>query len=91
MKKLNEQFVREVAEKLEPIYVFNSHHWGNDDECPRADEIASVIYELWNSAQHKGFSSVGTGGISLEEDGEEIVISYSRTMEFHWESETLMY
>ena len=90
MKKLNEQFVREVAEKLEPIYVFNSHHWGNDDECPRADEIASAIYELWDSAQHHGFP-IASGGISLEEDGEEIIISYSRTIEFRWESKTLMY
>ena len=83
MGNLNGEFVGEVARKLEPIFQFTGHCWGNSEGCPSASEIQSAIYELWESAQKYGLPT-GTGGIWLDADGDEIVISYRQEIEFHF-------
>lgn len=88
MKPLNADFVAEVAEGLEPIYQYNNHHWGNEEETPRTPEIERAIYKLYASGSKLGFP-IGSGGIWLDEDGDGLVIEYRRSIEFRWDGGSL--
>lgn len=84
MKELNVDFVAEVASKLEPVFQFTNHTWSDDEYTPSAEEIAKVIGELYEGGQERGFP-IGTGGIWLDYDGDDLVIEYRQSIEFRWE------
>jgi len=84
MQKLNVDFVAETAEKLEPIFKFNSHYWGWEEREPTAKEIEAAIYELYASGEKHSFP-IGTGGIWLDTDGNDWVIEYRQSIEFRWD------
>lgn len=64
-----------------PIFKFLDHTWGNLMRPPRAEEIVVEINDLWADLKSED-GAISCGGITVETEDEQPMISYSKTISF---------